>query len=83
MQQAPQRSCSSLYKTNGSCISIKASAFGITTERRVRDGSSLMVWPHLQVSVKRAAPHDYVLPNHLIPSANSKWGNPRRAAEVR
>ncbi|XP_044025914.1 uncharacterized protein LOC122863455 [Siniperca chuatsi] len=36
---------------------------------------------YMEVSVKRAAPGDYVLPEHPVPRANSKLGDPRRAAE--
>ncbi|XP_041815323.1 uncharacterized protein LOC121622432 [Chelmon rostratus] len=36
---------------------------------------------YMEVSVKRAAPHDYALPEHPIPAANPKFGDPRRAAE--
>ncbi|XP_039981930.1 uncharacterized protein LOC120789331 [Xiphias gladius] len=36
---------------------------------------------YMEVSVKRASPDDYVLPEHPIPGAISKFGNPRRAAE--
>lgn len=32
--------------------------------------------------MKRAAPDDYGLPEHPILGANSKFGDPRRAAEV-
>ncbi|XP_023270767.1 uncharacterized protein LOC111661437 [Seriola lalandi dorsalis] len=36
---------------------------------------------YMEVSVKRAAPDDYALPGHPVPAANSKFGDPRRAAE--
>ncbi|XP_036943052.1 uncharacterized protein LOC119012925 [Acanthopagrus latus] len=36
---------------------------------------------YMEVSVKRAAPDDYGLPEHPIPGADSKFGDPRRAAE--
>ncbi|TMS12097.1 Zona pellucida sperm-binding protein 2 [Larimichthys crocea] len=36
---------------------------------------------YMEVSVKRAAPDDYGLPEHPILGANSKFGDPRRAAE--
>ncbi|XP_040920447.1 uncharacterized protein LOC121199644 isoform X2 [Toxotes jaculatrix] len=36
---------------------------------------------YMEVSVKRAAPGDYVLPEHPFPGGNSKFGDPRRAAE--
>ncbi|XP_070781578.1 uncharacterized protein [Enoplosus armatus] len=36
---------------------------------------------YMEVSVKRAAPDDYALPEHPVPGANSKFGDPRRAAE--
>ncbi|XP_035534148.1 uncharacterized protein LOC118340356 [Morone saxatilis] len=35
----------------------------------------------MEVSVKRAAQHDYALPEHPIPGDNSNFGDPRRAAE--
>ncbi|XP_076613030.1 uncharacterized protein LOC143336650 [Chaetodon auriga] len=38
---------------------------------------------YMEVSVKRAAPEDYTLPEHPIPAANTKFGDPRRAAERR
>uniref|UniRef100_UPI0037E87E56 uncharacterized protein n=1 Tax=Semicossyphus pulcher TaxID=241346 RepID=UPI0037E87E56 len=36
---------------------------------------------YMEVSVKRAAPDDYVLPEHPVQEANSKYGAPRRDAE--
>nr|XP_046229753.1 uncharacterized protein LOC124050865 [Scatophagus argus] len=36
---------------------------------------------YMEVSVKRAAAADYALPEHPVPGANSKFGDPRRAAE--
>ncbi|XP_033504946.2 uncharacterized protein LOC117270995 [Epinephelus lanceolatus] len=36
---------------------------------------------YMEVSVNRAAPDDYALPEHPIPGAHSKFGDPRRAAE--
>lgn len=33
--------------------------------------------------MKRAAPDDYALPEHAVSEANPKFGDPRRAAEVR
>ncbi|XP_042359983.1 uncharacterized protein LOC121955951 [Plectropomus leopardus] len=36
---------------------------------------------YMEVSVKRAAPDDYALPEHPISGAHSKFGDPRRAAE--
>ncbi|XP_070705364.1 uncharacterized protein [Pempheris klunzingeri] len=36
---------------------------------------------YMEVSVKRAAPDDYILPEHPVPGANSRFGDPRRAAE--
>lgn len=35
------------------------------------------------MSVKRAAPDDYALPGNPLPGDNSKFSDPRRAAEVR
>lgn len=51
--------------------------------QRGRDGSSLIEWPHFQVSVKRAVPDDYVAPQHPVQGSNPKLGDLRRAAEVR
>ncbi|XP_071324078.1 uncharacterized protein [Trachinotus anak] len=36
---------------------------------------------YMEVSVKRAAPDDYALPEHPVAGANSKFGDPRRSAE--
>ncbi|XP_044185804.1 uncharacterized protein LOC122965693 [Thunnus albacares] len=36
---------------------------------------------YMEVSVKRAVPDDYVLPEHPVSGTNSKFGDPRRAAE--
>uniref|UniRef100_A0A8D3B8A3 ZP domain-containing protein n=1 Tax=Scophthalmus maximus TaxID=52904 RepID=A0A8D3B8A3_SCOMX len=36
---------------------------------------------YIEVSVKRAAPDDYVLPANPLLGANTKFGDPRRAAE--
>ncbi|CAK6979205.1 uncharacterized protein LOC128376852 [Scomber scombrus] len=36
---------------------------------------------YMEVSVKRAAPDDYALPEYPVNGANSKFGDPRRAAE--
>ncbi|XP_069014802.1 uncharacterized protein [Embiotoca jacksoni] len=36
---------------------------------------------YMEVSVKRAAPGDYALPDHPFPEANPKFGHFRRAAE--
>ncbi|GAA6228835.1 uncharacterized protein LOC108895975 [Lates japonicus] len=36
---------------------------------------------YMEVSVKRAAPDDYALPEHPVQGTNPKFGDPRRAAE--
>uniref|UniRef100_A0A673BPI0 ZP domain-containing protein n=1 Tax=Sphaeramia orbicularis TaxID=375764 RepID=A0A673BPI0_9TELE len=38
---------------------------------------------YMEVSVKRAAPDDYILPKQPLSKVNAKFGDPRRAAEKR
>ncbi|KAG8011372.1 Zona pellucida sperm-binding protein 2 [Nibea albiflora] len=72
-----------LYQVAETCQYTTWASREIVCDRSYMEASkcSGTLMGHVTVSVKRAAPDDYGLPEHPILGANSKFGDPRRAAE--